>query len=47
VGPRILFAGNIVGWGGPFSLTFSLIAPERLSLFQERMNDATQAPARS
>jgi imidazolonepropionase-like amidohydrolase len=40
VGPRILFAGNIVGWGGPFSLTFSLIAPERLSLFQERMNDA-------
>jgi imidazolonepropionase-like amidohydrolase len=40
VGPRIQFAGNIVGWGGPFSLTFSLTPPDRLSLFQERMNDA-------
>jgi imidazolonepropionase-like amidohydrolase len=40
VGPRILVAGNIVGWGGPFSLTFSLIPSDELSLFQERMNDA-------
>lgn len=39
VGPRMLVAGNIVGWGGPFSLTFSLIPEENLTLFQERMND--------
>ena len=40
LGPRILVAGNIAGWGGPFSLTFSLIPSDELSLFQERMNDA-------
>jgi imidazolonepropionase-like amidohydrolase len=39
VGARMLVAGNIVGWGGPFSLTFSLIPEENLTLFQERMND--------
>ncbi len=39
VGPRMLVAGNIVGWGGPFSLTFSLIPEEGLTVFQERMND--------
>jgi imidazolonepropionase-like amidohydrolase len=39
-GPRVLVAGNIVGWGGPFSLTFSLIPSDELSLFQEQMNDA-------
>lgn len=38
-GARILAAGNIVGWGGPFSITFSLIPEKGLSLFQERMNE--------
>ncbi len=39
VGSRMLVAGNIVGWGGPFSLTFSLIPEQNLTRFQERMND--------
>jgi imidazolonepropionase-like amidohydrolase len=39
LGPRILAAGNIVGWGGPFSITFSLIPEAGLTPFQERMND--------
>jgi len=39
VGARILAAGNIVGWGGPFSITFSLIPEDGLTLFQERMNE--------
>jgi imidazolonepropionase-like amidohydrolase len=39
IGPRVLVAGNIVGWGGPFSLTFSLIPQDNLTLFQERMNE--------
>ncbi len=39
MGSRILAAGNIVGWGGPFSITFSLIPEEGLTPFQERMND--------
>ncbi|MFQ5704756.1 MAG: amidohydrolase family protein [Gemmatimonadales bacterium] len=39
LGARMLVAGNIVGWGGPFSLTFSLIPERNLTRFQERMND--------
>ncbi|MFQ5742156.1 MAG: amidohydrolase family protein [Acidobacteriota bacterium] len=39
IGSRMLVAGNIVGWGGPFSLTFSLIPEANLTLFQERVND--------
>lgn len=39
VGPRLLVAGNIVGWGGPFSLTFSLTKESEISLFQEQWND--------
>ena len=39
VGPRMLVAGNIVGWGGPFSISFSLIRQQGLSLFQEQFND--------
>jgi hypothetical protein len=35
VGPRLLVAGNIVGWGGPFSVSFSVIKEQGLSLFQE------------
>lgn len=40
VGPRLLFAGNIVGWGGPWSFSFTGRPPENLSLLQEQMNDA-------
>ena len=39
VGSRILAAGNIVGWGGPYSISFSLIREAGLTLFQEQMND--------
>jgi imidazolonepropionase-like amidohydrolase len=39
VGSRILAAGNIVGWGGPYSVSFSLIREQGLTLFQEQMND--------
>lgn len=39
IGPRVLAAGNIVGWGGPYSISFSLIPERGLTLFQEQMND--------
>lgn len=39
VGARIQAAGNIVGWGGPYSITFSLTPEKDLTLFQEQMND--------
>jgi imidazolonepropionase-like amidohydrolase len=39
LGARMLVAGNIVGWGGPFSMTFSLIPEDGLTVFQERMNE--------
>jgi imidazolonepropionase-like amidohydrolase len=38
-GPRILAAGNIVGWGGPYSISFSLIREQGLTLFQEQINE--------
>jgi imidazolonepropionase-like amidohydrolase len=40
VGPRMYVAGNIVGWGGPWSFSFTGRQPENLTLFQEQMNDA-------
>src|SRR5262245_9690189 len=40
IGARILAAGNIVGWGGPYSISFSLIPERDLTLFQEQMNDS-------
>lgn len=40
IGPRMLVAGNIIGWGGPFSLTFSLIKESDLTLFQQQWNDS-------
>src|SRR5438034_1052433 len=40
IGPRILAAGNIVGWGGPYSVSFSLTRTNALTLFQEQMDDA-------
>ncbi len=39
VGPRLLVAGNIVGWGGPYSVSFSLQRESGLTLFQEQFND--------
>ncbi len=39
VGPRILAAGNILGWSGPYSISFSLTRATGLTLFQEQMND--------
>ena len=39
IGPRILAAGNIVGWGGPYSISFSLTRDTGLTLFQEQIND--------
>jgi imidazolonepropionase-like amidohydrolase len=39
-GARILAAGNIVGWGGPYSVSFSLTPQTGLTRFQEEMNDA-------
>ena len=36
-------AGNIVGWGGPWSYTFTGTRQDNLSLFQEQMNDAVAA----
>ncbi|HTM34156.1 MAG TPA: amidohydrolase family protein [Vicinamibacterales bacterium] len=38
-GARIMAAGNIVGWGGPYSVSFSLIREQGLTLFQEQVND--------
>ena len=40
IGPRILAAGNIVGWGGPYSVTFALIAERDLSLYEEQFTDS-------
>lgn len=39
VGARILAAGNIVGWGGPYSVSFSLTREAGLTMFQEQVND--------
>jgi imidazolonepropionase-like amidohydrolase len=39
IGTRILAAGNIVGWGGPYSVTFSQTQDTNLTLFQEQIND--------
>lgn len=39
IGPRMLVAGNIVGWGGPYSISFALIAERDLSLYEEQFTD--------
>lgn len=39
IGARLLVAGNIVGWGGPFSMTFSLMQESELTAFQAAWND--------
>jgi imidazolonepropionase-like amidohydrolase len=38
IGSRILAAGNILGWSGPYSFSFSRVTAP-LTLFQEQMND--------
>lgn len=38
IGTRILAAGNILGWSGPYSFSFSRVMGQ-LTLFQEQMND--------
>jgi len=38
IGSRILAAGNILGWSGPYSFSFSRVMGP-LTLFQEQMND--------
>jgi imidazolonepropionase-like amidohydrolase len=38
IGTRILAAGNILGWSGPYSFSFSRVTTP-LTLFQEQMND--------
>jgi imidazolonepropionase-like amidohydrolase len=38
IGARILAAGNILGWSGPYSFSFSRVMGP-LTLFQEQMND--------
>jgi len=39
IGPRLQVAGNIVGWGGPYSITFALIPESDLSLYEEEFSD--------
>jgi imidazolonepropionase-like amidohydrolase/cyclophilin family peptidyl-prolyl cis-trans isomerase len=45
IGARILAAGNIVGWGGPYSTSFSLTPQKDLTRFQEEINDAVSQGA--
>jgi len=45
IGPRMLVAGNIVGWGGPKSPLFSNAAPA--TFFYEQMMDSRRASAKS
>jgi imidazolonepropionase-like amidohydrolase len=39
IGPRMYVAGNIVGWGGPYSATFANLVESELTLFEEQIND--------
>jgi imidazolonepropionase-like amidohydrolase/cyclophilin family peptidyl-prolyl cis-trans isomerase len=45
IGARIFAAGNIVGWGGPYSTSFSLTPQKDLTRFQQEMNDAVSQGA--
>jgi imidazolonepropionase-like amidohydrolase/cyclophilin family peptidyl-prolyl cis-trans isomerase len=45
IGARIFAAGNIVGWGGPYSISFSLTPQKDLTRFQQEMNDAVSQGA--
>ncbi|MEX1182514.1 MAG: amidohydrolase family protein [Gemmatimonadota bacterium] len=39
VGPRMMVAGNIVGWGGPCSVSYSLIRESDCDLGAQQFND--------
>jgi len=39
-GARILAAGNIVGWGGPYSVSFALAPQRDVTRFQAEVDDA-------
>jgi imidazolonepropionase-like amidohydrolase len=39
VGPRMYVAGNIVGWGGPYTMTFSRTHESGINFFQEQVNE--------
>lgn len=39
VGPRLLVAGNIVGWGGPYTVSFEWIKESLISPAEEHFND--------
>ena len=39
VGPRMYVAGNIVGWGGPYSNTFSRTKESGINFFEEQVNE--------
>ena len=39
IGPRLFVAGNIVGWGGPFTSTFSRTHESGINFFQEQINE--------
>jgi imidazolonepropionase-like amidohydrolase len=38
-GPRLLVAGNIVGWGGPYTVSFEWIRESTISPAEEHFND--------
>lgn len=38
-GPRLLVAGNIIGWGGPYSVSFEWINEKLISPAEEHFND--------
>lgn len=40
IGPRTYVAGNIVGWGGPYSETFAGIRESDLTFYEEQVNDS-------
>jgi imidazolonepropionase-like amidohydrolase len=39
VGPRMYVAGNIVGWGGPYTSTFSRTHESGITFFEEQVNE--------
>lgn len=40
VGPRMKVAGNIVGWGGPCSVSYSMVRPETCDEITRRFNES-------
>jgi imidazolonepropionase-like amidohydrolase len=40
VGPRMKVAGNIVGWGGPCSVTYSMVRPQTCDELTREFNES-------